>query len=36
VITHWFLDQAQTRSEADMFSLYRELIGIAEPVGTRL
>jgi NAD(P)-dependent dehydrogenase (short-subunit alcohol dehydrogenase family) len=30
---HWFLDQAQTRSEADMYSLYRELIGIAAPVG---
>jgi NAD(P)-dependent dehydrogenase (short-subunit alcohol dehydrogenase family) len=30
---HWFLDQAQTRSEADMYSLYRELLGVAAPVG---
>ncbi|MGH8973244.1 MAG: SDR family oxidoreductase [Acidimicrobiia bacterium] len=30
----WFLNEAQTRTEAEMVSLYEELIGIAAPVGT--
>ena len=30
----WFLNQAQTLTEAEMTSLYEELIGITAPVGT--
>jgi hypothetical protein len=30
----WFLNQAQTLSEAGLVSLYEELIGIAAPAGT--
>jgi NAD(P)-dependent dehydrogenase (short-subunit alcohol dehydrogenase family) len=30
---HWFYNEGQTRTEAEMVSLYRELLGLASPVG---